>query len=163
MATSLAASLRIDALASQTGDSPVTGDRHANMKQTTHWTNGTGSGQVNRVYHENHTLSASATDSFNTLAAGSLTDIDGQAIDLDELKGFKIRCTSGSIEVAGTTGNPMPLFKAAGDAINLAAGQEFAANFGAAGLDVTTNSLFEVTDTAGGSGSAYTLWFTGAQ
>ena len=44
----------------------------------------------------------------------------------------------------------------------LVAGDTWAINKGAAGLDVTTNSKFDITDTAGGAGSVVEVSFGGA-
>lgn len=166
MATNVNAWLQIRALATITATSPASGDvvlECVNSAGGTRWTNGTGSGNVDRAFYVSDAVAAAATDSYNLLAAGSLEDIYNQAIDADELKGLVIKCLTGAIKVVGTTGTPIGLFVAAGDGINLAAGHTLAVDFGATGLTVSTNSLFEITDTAGGSGSTYELWFVVAQ
>ena len=83
-------------------------------------------------------------------------------IDLGELKGFSLRCTSGEIQLTASAGTPLPFFAAAADGIKLEAGHALALSFGAAGLDVTTNSLFEITETSGASSATYELVFHGA-
>lgn len=163
MPSSLAVTMQIDVLGSLTPASPQAGAIVDNMQTTTRWTNGTGSGQADRQYHRTRTLAAAASHNYDTLAAGSLTDSLGQSIDLDELKGVKIKCTSGSIKVVGGAGTPAGFLTAAAEGFQLAAGHEVGFNFGAAGLGVTTNSKFDITDTAGGSGSAYEITFFGAQ
>lgn len=129
------------------------------------WRNGTGSGQVDRVWLQNGTLAAGATDSYDLLAAGSLTDVLGQAIDADELKGLVIRCATGQITLEAPGANGLGLFKAAGDGVTLSAGHTLAVDFGGAGLDVTTGSRFDVDDSGGvgSTGSTYSLWLTVAQ
>lgn len=166
MATNVNAMLQIRAVATVTATSPAAGDvvlECVNAAGGTRWTNGTGSGNVDRAFFVSDSVAASATDSYNLLAAGSHEDIYNQAIDADELKGLMVKCLTGSIKVVAPAGTPIGMFLAAADGINLSAGHCFAIDFGATGLTVSTNSLFEITDTAGGSGSTYELWFVVAQ
>lgn len=163
MPSSLSVSMQIAVLGTLTPVLPQTGGINANMQTTTRWTNGTGSGQADRQYHKERTLAASATHNYDTLAAGALKDVLDQAIDLDELKGVKIKCTAGAIKVVGGAGAPAGFLTAAAEGFKLAAGHEVGFNFGATGLSVATNSKFDITDTAGGSGSTYEITFFGAQ
>lgn len=163
MPSQLSTSMQIDVLGTTVPSLPQTGNVNANMQTTTRWTHGTASGQADRQYHKERSLAASATHNYDLLAAGSLTDVLSQAIDLDELKGLKIKCTVGAIKVVGGAGTPAGFLTAATEGFNLAAGHEVGFNFGAAGLNVATNSKFDVTDTAGGSGSTYEITFFGAQ
>lgn len=166
MATTLAASLGIKHLVTLTpdpaaepgGKNPISLDN----TQEDRWRDGAGSGLANRVYKRIRSVASGATDSYNTLAAGSLVDILNQAIDLDEMCGISLRCTSGSIRLIATAGTPIDMFQAAGDAINLDSGDMFAMSFGAAGLDVTVNSLFEILETTGTGASEYVLEFHGS-
>jgi|DEB0MinimDraft_10_1074344.scaffolds.fasta_scaffold01141_9 hypothetical protein len=163
--STVAARLHINAAADLTPATPHSKPIGHNLENATGgqgWRNGTASGQVDRVLRENYTLGASATDSFNLLAAGSLTDMIGQAIDADELKGLVIKCTSGEVTLEAPASNGLGFFKAAQDGIVLASGQTLALDLGAAGLDVTTNASFDVTD-SGGAGSNYELWLVLAQ
>ena len=165
MATSLSSALIIQHLCTlglDTASDGRIGPVQGNNEQTDRWRQGTSSGQANRAYKRVRTIGAGATDSYNTLAAGSLTDLDNQVIDLDELKGFSLRCTSGEIQLTASAGTPLPFFAAAADGIKLEAGHALALSFGAAGLDVTTNSLFEITETSGASSATYELVFHGA-
>ena len=73
-----------------------------------------------------------------------------------------LKCTSGAIKLVASAGTPIGLFGAAADFINIPNGGTFAFSWGAAGLNVATNSLFEITDTAGGTGSTYELQLIGA-
>jgi hypothetical protein len=139
------------------GPIPITSE------QTDRWKQGTGSGQNDREYQRKRTVGAGATDSYNTLAAGSLVDRLNQAIDLDEFKSVSIKCTDGQIEVVGSAGNPLPMFTGAGEGFNLSAGQMCAFSLGSAGIDVTVNSLFEITETSTTAPATYVLTFTGAQ
>ncbi len=164
MATAAAALLQILAKANLTATSPHEGDVREDLENTTggrRWTDGNASGQVNRVYRKTGSLGAGATDSYNTLAAGALTDVYGQTIDLDELKGLVIVPLTGSIRLEAPAANFIGIFNDATDLLNVPAGG-LAFDFGAAGLDVTVNSKFDITETTGAATATYELWFIGA-
>jgi len=162
MATELAAELTINARTTLYGSDPITEGTAGDRLSTRRWTQGIASGNVDRRYLVDGTLAGSATDSYNLLAAGSLTDDYGQAIDADELKGLVLKCVTGQITFLAPGANQLGCFNAAADGIILAAGQTMALDFGAGGLDVTVNSLFDVDD-SGGAGSTYELWLIVAQ
>lgn len=127
------------------------------------WRNGQASGQVDRVLLANGSLSSGGTTAYDLLAAGSLTDVLGQAIDADELKGIVIKCLTGNIEVTGDATNPIGFFKAGSDGINIPTGATFAMDFGDAGLDVTTDSKFSVTESTSAAAATYQIWLVVAQ
>lgn len=162
MSTSLATLVQIRALAELSPALPQTGAVKGEILAEQRTTNGQGSGQADRAYFASRTLSASATHTYNVLAAGSLTDLLGQAIDLDEIKGICIECLTGAIKVVGGASNAMAAFTGAGDGLLLAAGHSMAVEFGAAGLAVGSNGTFEVTETSGSAGATYKILFLGA-
>lgn len=162
MATSLASLVQIRALAELTPDSPLTGAVKGEIIAEQRTTNGQGSGQADRAYFASRSLSASATHTYNVLAAGSLTDLLGQAIDLDEIKGLCVECLTGAIKVVGGASNALAAFTAAGDGLLLTAGQSMAVEWGAAGLAVGSNGTFEVTETSGSAGATYKILLIGA-
>lgn len=165
MASSLSASLIIRAQAELVPSSPAAGAvlaELANATGGTFWTPGQGSGQIDRVYLASVSLTSGQTVNYNTLAAGSLLDALGQAIDLDELKGLVVKCTSGSIKIDAPAANFIGIFADASDLIRLSSGQTIAFDFGAGGLDVTTNSKWDIVETASSTAS-YTIMFWGAQ
>lgn len=162
MATSLASLVHIRALAELTPDSPLTGAVKGEIVAQQLTTNGQGSGQADRAYFASRTLSASATHTYNVLAAGSLTDLLGQAIDLDEIKGLSVECLTGAIKVVGGASNALAAFTGAGDGLLLTAGQSMAVEWGAAGLAVGSNGTFEVTETSGSAAATYKILFIGA-
>lgn len=128
-------------------------------------TQGQGASQADRVYHKLGTLAAAATDSYNTLAAGSLLDSQGQAIDLDELKMISVKCLTGAIKIDAPAANAMGFFGTATDFVPLRAGQTWGLDLvgtDGLGLDVTVNSKFDIVDTFGGTGSTYEIEFVGA-
>lgn len=126
------------------------------------WTNGQASGMVDKIYRTEGTLAAAGIDSYNVLAAGSLNDIVGGVIDLDEMKAFELVCVTGSIKLVAPAANFLSLFVAATDGVNLTAGQTIALDFGAAGISLGANGKFDITDTFGGAGSTYSLMFVGS-
>lgn len=165
MATNVNALLQIRALATVTATSPASGDvvlECVNAPGGTRWTNGTGSGNVDRVLFRSETMASGETDSYNLLAAGGLTDIYGQAIDADELKGIIIKCLTGSISFKAPASNFLTCFGAAGDKIKLAATHCQAIDFGAAGLTLSTSASFDIAE-EGSAAATYELWFDVAQ
>lgn len=134
---------------------------NANATDGTRWTQGTGSGQVNQLYVVSGSLASGATNSYNTLAAGALTDIFGTTIDLDELKGLILIPLTGSIRIDAPAANFIGLFADATDLLNVPSGG-LAFDWGAAGLDVTTNSKFDITETTSSATATYLLAFWGA-
>ncbi len=162
MSTSLATLIQIRALAELSPASPQTGAVKGEIVADQRTTNGQGSGQADRAYFASRTLSASATHTYNVLAAGSLTDLLGQSIDLDEIKGLCVECLTGAIKVVGGALNALGAFTGAGDGLLLTAGQSMAVGFGGAGLAVGSNGTFEVTETSGSAGATYKILFVGA-
>jgi len=162
MPTSLATLVQIRALAELTPDSPLTGAVKGEIVAENRTTNGQGSGQADRAYFASRSLSASATHTYNVLAAGSLTDLLGQSIDLDEIKGLSVECLTGAIKVVGGASNSLAAFTGAGDGLLLTAGQSMAVGWGAAGLTVGSNGTFEVTETSGSGAATYKILFIGA-
>lgn len=131
------------------------------------WSDGQGSGQVDAIYRRTQaSLGISATDTYNVLAAGGLQTPSGSVIDLDELKGLAIRCTSGECKLVATASNGLGLFTAASEGLQLKATgglRAVALDLGPDGLDVTTNSQFAVVETSGAATAAYELEFIGAE
>lgn len=127
------------------------------------WTAGSAAGQVDAVYRRERTVGSGATDAYNVLAAGSLETPAGEAVDLDECKAIMVRCTAGSIKVVGGTSNPMFCFTGSGEGVVLTAGQSFGLDLGPFGIDVTTNSTFEVIEATSGGPATYQLGFIGAE
>ena len=83
--STLSARLHILALADLEPSTPHTqtiGHTVDNAPGGRGWRQGTGSGQVDRVYLEANTLSSGASKVYDLTAAGGLTDVLGQAIDM---------------------------------------------------------------------------------
>ena len=168
MATILSSLLQIRTLTELHPDTALgdSGPRKTELHNGTtgrRWTHGTASGQADRNYRRiDRTLAIGATDSYNLLAAGALTDPNGQAIDLDELKGLVLYCSDGEVNFEGPGALDLPLFKAPGNGIVLSAGQMVAFDLGAAGLTLGASASFDITETDG-AGSTYSLILFGAQ
>jgi hypothetical protein len=126
------------------------------------WAQGTGSGQADRVYYAEFSFTSGQTRSFDLLAAGSLVDILGQAIDADELKAMAIIPTSGSLRLEAPATGFISLFSDATDLLNLPSRATFF-DFGNTGIDVTTNSKFDITEATGGATAGCKLAFIVAQ
>lgn len=126
------------------------------------WSQGTGSGQVDRPYMRTRSMTSGQTHSYNLLAAGSLTDALGQTIDGDELKGLVLKCLTGTIAMEAPASAFLGIFSDATDLINLSAGQAVAFDFGATGLDITSAASFDIVEKAA-STATYELWLVLAQ
>lgn len=126
------------------------------------WRNGQASGQVDRVYLEENTFSSGGSKTYNLLAAGSLTDVLGQAIDADELKGFMVKCTDGEIAIDGGGAGGLDLFEDNNHGVVIQSGMSVAFDLGKGGLDVTTNDQFKIAENASAAAS-YTVWLIVAQ
>lgn len=163
--STLSARLQIAALADLEPAAPYSqtiGHTLENAPGGRGWRQGNGSGEVDRVYLETNTLSSGGSKVYDLSAAGGLTDVLGQAIDADELKGLVIRCTDGQIAVDGGGGNHIDFFEQNTHGVVLSSGHTMGVDFGAGGLDVTTHDLFRVEEKAGAS-ATYTLWLIVAQ
>lgn len=171
MATKLAALLTIVATADLASDPAADPGGTGTVRQTVEnntngrrWTQGTASGQADRVYKKLGSLAGSGSDSFNLLAAGSLTDILGQSIDADELKAIAVKCKTGEITFKATATNGISLFTAASEGLKLSAGQMVGVDLGDAGIDVTTNAQFEIAEAGSPAAAAtYEVWALVAQ
>jgi len=167
MASTLSARLLILAQSSQIPDSTVlTGAREISLSNGTEgqrWTQGTGSGQVDRQYYRDGSLGAGAIDGYNLLGPGGLKDIDGQLIDADEIKGIRLEVLTGIISFAGAPADHLPCFTDAGKGLKLAAGQTIGIDFGAAGLALGASGKFDIKELSITAGATYRLWLVVAQ
>ena len=130
------------------------------------WTTGTGTGKIGAVYRRLRTVGSGATDSYDVLAAGSLTTPLGEAIDLDELKGLALRVTSGSIKFQKPGSNGLALFTTNNHGLLLSATAGLRAivlDLGPDGLDVTVNSKFDIVEATGAATATYELALIGAE
>lgn len=130
------------------------------------WSNGAGSGQIGAAYRTMATIGSGATDSYDLLAAGGLIGPLGEPIDLDELKGLALRVTSGEVKFIRHSSNGIALFTSNNEGLQLKSAGGLRAvvlDFGPDGLDVTTDSKFEIVETSGAASATYELAFIGAK
>jgi len=150
---------RLELRGEMQGASPKAGALTAllsNATQGRRWDSDSDTAEADTVYRATLSLSASGAQTLNLLAAGSLADLLGGTVDLDEIKALAIKCTAGEFTVAGAVSNPLGVFTGSGEGLQLKAtgGCSFAAfDFGAAGLDVTTNSQITLTETSTSAGA----------
>ncbi|MFI1942056.1 hypothetical protein ACH44C_33600 [Streptomyces purpureus] len=132
-----------------------------------HLESGTGAGKADRVFHDQRTLAASATETLDL--AGVLTDVYGAAITFARVKFIAISAASGNtnnvIVGANASNDWVGLLNAAGT-ITLRPGASFAAMSGSAdatGMAVTagTGDLIKVANSAGSTSVTYDVVIVG--
>jgi len=116
---------------------------------------GTGTNQADRIFHDNRTINASATDSLD-LAGGGLVDPFNAALTIVKLKLVYVYAdpaNTNNVVVTRPASNGVPLFAAAGDALPVLPGGEFLWVAPGAGITVTptTADLLDLVNSAGGS------------
>jgi hypothetical protein len=134
---------------------------------STAFTSGTGAGQVDMVFTDTRTLSASATENLDL--AGSLTGALGTTLTFARIKAVFISAAAANtndVQVTRPASNGTALFMAAGDGIALRPGAFFAWGSGSAdatGVTVTagTGDLLTVTNSAGTTSVTYTVVIVG--
>jgi hypothetical protein len=125
---------------------------------------GTGANQADRVFTDERTLIASATEDLDLAAV--LLDAFGQAITFAKLKGILVVAAAGNtndVLVSRPAANGVPLFAAAADAIPVKPGGFFAWALPGTGITVTagTADLLTFTNSAGGTPVTYEVILIG--
>jgi hypothetical protein len=119
---------------------------------------GTAANQADRIFHDQRTLAASATEDLDL--AGVLTDSFGAAITFARIKALLITAAAGNTNVVNLTRtavNGVPLFTAAGDGISILPSGGFAWwSPGATGVVVTPGTGDLLTVANGGAGTSVT-------
>ena len=134
---------------------------------STAFSSGTGAGQVDRVFSDIRTLSASATEDLDL--AGSLTDAFGATITMARIKAVYVLAAAGNtnnVQVTRPASNGVPWLLAAGDGIALRPGAFALWGSGSAdatGVAVTagTGDLITFTNSAGTTTVTYTVVILG--
>lgn len=130
------------------------------------YTSGTGTGAADRMFTDTRTLPASANEDIDL--SGSLTDAFGVTVTFARIKAVIVVADSAntnSVNVIRPASNGVPLFLAASDGIQLAAGEMFMwAGNGATGKAVTasTADLINIANSAAGTSVTYTIIVIGA-
>lgn len=124
---------------------------------------GTGSGQVDRVFTDQRTLSASANEDLDLAAA--LTDAFGATITFAKVKAILIIADAGNtnnVQVTRPGSNGVPAFLAAGDGVAIKPGGAFLL-YDPVGITVTagTGDLINVANSGGSTGVTYKVIILG--
>ncbi len=136
------------------------------VNETIRLASGTGNGQADKIFHDQRTLGASATEDLDL--AGSLTDALGTSLTFARIKALVVVAASGNtnnVNVIRPAANGVPLFLAAGDGIPVRPGGIFAwACSDATGVAVTagTGDLVTFTNSAGSTSVTYDVVIIGA-
>ena len=126
--------------------------------------NGTGSGQADRIWHDQRTIAASGTDSLDL--QGSLVDAFGAAFTPAKLKAIYVKAASGNtnnVVVTRPASNGVPVFSAAGDAVPVLPGGVFVWVAPGAGVTVTasTGDLLDLVNSSSGTSVTYDIVLIG--
>jgi hypothetical protein len=126
--------------------------------------NGTGSGAVSQMWHDQRTLGASATEDLDF--AGSLTNAFGVTLTFATIRFVYIRAATtntNAVQVTRTATTGILLFMADGDGISLAAGDMFIYHSPLVGKTVTAGSddTLTITNSAGSTSVVYDIVVVG--
>jgi hypothetical protein len=136
------------------------------LTQRIQLTSGTGANQADMLWHDERTLTASATEDLDL--AGSLTSSFGATLTFARIKALIVVAASANtnnVQVTRTTSNGVPLFLAAGDGIPVLPGGVFAwVAPDASGIAVTagTGDKLTFTNSAGSTSVTYDVVIVGA-
>lgn len=126
--------------------------------------NGTASGQVSQMWHDQRTLGASAAEDLDF--AASLTNAFGVTLTFATIKFVYVRASTGNtnaVQVTRTASTGIPLFMTDGDGISLAAGDLFIYHSPLVGktITATTDDTLTFTNSAGSTSVTYDIIVVG--
>lgn len=126
--------------------------------------NGTTSGLVSQMWHDQRTLSASASEDLDL--AGSLTNAFGVTLTFATIKFVLVVAAAGNtnnVEVTRKATTGIPLFMADGDGISLQPGDLFLYHSPLVGktITATTDDTLTFTNSAGSTGVTYDVILVG--
>lgn len=130
------------------------------------WASGTGSDQADLIFHDQRTLSASATEDLDL--AGSLSSALGATLTFARLKAILVVAAStntNNVNVTRPASNSVPLFLASNDGIAVRPGGLFlwvAPDSTAAAVTAGTGDLITFTNSAGSTSVTYDVVLIGA-
>lgn len=141
-----------------TGVSPLAKD------YVTRLATGVSSGQADKIFHDQRTLAASATEDLDL--AGGLTDAFGAALTFVKLKAIIIKAAAtnvNNVNFSRPAANGVPLFAAASDLIPVLPDGLFAWSAPGAGITVTggTGDLLTFTNSGAGTSVTYDVIIIG--
>lgn len=126
---------------------------------------GTGANQAKDWFHDQRTLTASATENLD-LAAG-LTDPFGASITFTKVRAIIVVAAVGNtndVQVTRPAANGVPIFLAAGDGVPVVPGGVFifiAPNANGIAVTAGTGDLLTFTNSAGGTSVTYDVFILG--
>ena len=134
------------------------------ISKTIEMATGTSTGLADKVFHDQRTLTASATEDLDL--AGSLTDSLGTALTIVKLKAlyiFAASANTNNVVLSRPAANGVPLFSAASDAISVLPGGILLWVAPGAGVTVTaaTGDLLTITNSAGSTSVTYDVVIIG--
>jgi len=137
-----------------------------NYRKSWSLASGTGANQADKIFHDQRTLAASATEDLDL--AGVLTDVFGAALTFARIKAVLIHAlptNTNNVNVTRPATNGVPLFLAAGDGIPVRPGGAFCwISPDATGVAVTagTGDLLTLTNSGAGTSVVYDVIIIGA-
>lgn len=151
-------SLLLSALDLSSAEDPLLVD----LKQTL--SNGTGSGNASQHWHDQRTLTASATENLDL--AASLTNAFGVTLTFVRVKCIYVKASSSNtndVQVQRGSSNGVPLFMAASDGIALGPGEWFVYASPTTGKAITagTGDILTITNSAGSTSVVYDIVIVG--
>lgn len=138
-----------------------------NLSYGTAFTSGTGAGQVDKIWTDTRTLTASGTEDLDL--AGVLTDAFGASITFARIKGILVSASPANTNnvivganVVNSWATMLGPTGASGGTVTLRPGAFFAAGVGAAdatgwAVTASTGDLLHVANSAGGTGVDYSI------
>jgi hypothetical protein len=135
-------------------------------QKTISYENGVGAGQVDKVFADQRTLTASSTEDLD-IVGGGLTDAFGATFTLVELKVLMVCAASTNTNnvVLGGDANSVPFLSAATTTVSIKPGGCFQlADPSAAGIAVTagTGDILQVANSGGGTSVVYDIIVLGS-
>lgn len=118
---------------------------------------GTGSGKADTVYHKKHTIAAGVSDVTINFEDGSMDDVYGVPVEIDQLKLLLIHNppTDSTLEIGGAqAGEELPIFAdPLSDIVIIQGGGTFVWLGGLVGLDITSNGELKLNRVGGSAGA----------
>lgn len=140
----------------------VTASAPLSYKHTLSLTNGTGANQANKVWSDQRTLAASATEDLDL--AGGITDALGATITLTKIKAIAIHASSAntnSVLVGGATANQLANWVGnVNDVVVVKPGGTFvltAPDANGIGVTADTGDLLKIANSAGSTSVTYDI------
>ncbi|MFE2019884.1 hypothetical protein ACFW9O_17795 [Streptomyces sp. NPDC059499] len=144
----------------------TTSEDRLSFRRGVHLTSGTGAGKADRVFHDQRTLAASATEDLDL--AGVLLDAFGAAATFAKVKGLFISAAATNVNnvVIGAGTAPWVTLLNSTGTITLRPGASFGAMAGVAdatayAVTATTGDILKVTNSGAGTSVVYDIVIVG--